>query len=98
MLEIEKKMLEIEKKESKILNNFQKLLEQIRQSPQYNQRAGRARAVEKMFRGNYQELARHPEILVPYLNNSFEETIFGSEKIEEQHETMKLQHEFHLKS
>ena len=97
MLEIEKKMLEIEKKERKTLNNFQKLLEQIRQSPQYNQRAGRARVVEKMFRGNYQELGRHPEILVPYLNNSFEETIFGSDKIKEQHETMKLQNEFHLK-
>ena len=50
-----------------------------------------------MFRGNYQELARHPEILVPYLNNSSEETIFGSNKIKEQLETMKLQNEFHLK-
>ena len=50
-----------------------------------------------MFRGNYQELARHPEILVPYLNNSSEETIFGSNKIKEEHETMKLQNEFHLK-
>ena len=86
-------MLEIEKKESKTLNNFQKLLEQISQSPEYNQRAGRARAVEKMFRRNYQELTRHPEILVPYLNNSSEETIFGSNKIKEQHETMKLQNE-----
>ena len=62
-------------------------------------RVGRARAVEKMFRGNYQELASwtYPEILVPYLNNSSEETIFGSNKIKEQHETMKLQNEFHLK-
>ena len=50
-----------------------------------------------MFRGNYQELARHPEILVPYLNNSSEETIFGSKKIKEQHEIMKLQNEFYLK-
>ena len=33
------------------------------------------------------------EILVPYLNNSSEETIFGSNKIKEQHETMKLQNE-----
>ena len=31
-------MLEIEKKESKTLNTFQKLLEQISQSPQYNRR------------------------------------------------------------
>ena len=45
-------LLEIEKKESKTLKTFQKLLEQIRQSPQYNQNiAGRARAEqrEKMF-------------------------------------------------
>ena len=47
--------------------------------------------------GNYQELARDLEILVPYLNNSSEETIFGSNKIKEQLETMKLQNEFHLK-
>ena len=33
------------------------------------------------------------EILVPYLNNPSEETIFGSNKIKEQHETMKLQNE-----
>ena len=46
-----------------------------------------------MFRWYYQELAWHPEILVPYLNNSSEETIFGSNKIKEQHETMKLQNE-----
>ena len=47
--------------------------------------------------GNYQELARDLEILVPYLNNSSEETIFGSNKIKEKHETMKLQNEVHLK-
>ena len=75
---------------------FASLTKIISQSPEYNQRAGRARAVEKMFRGNYQELARHPKILVPSLNNS-EETIFGSNKIKDQHETMKLQNEFHLK-
>ena len=33
------------------------------------------------------------EILVPYLNNPSEETICGSNKIKEQHETMKLQNE-----
>ena len=33
---------------------------------------------------------RHPEILVPYLNSSSEETISGSNKIKEQLETMKL--------
>ena len=37
------------------------------------------------------------EILVPYLNNSSEETIFGSNKIKAQHEAMKLQNEVHLK-
>ena len=46
-------LLEIVKKESKTTNAFQKLLEQISQSPQYN-RAGRrarqtARAAEEMF-------------------------------------------------
>ena len=33
------------------------------------------------------------EILEPYLNNPSEETIFESNKIKEQHETMKLQNE-----
>ena len=51
-------MLEIEKKESKTLNNFQKLPSRLARALS-TIRAGRARAVEKMFRGNYQELARH---------------------------------------
>ena len=33
------------------------------------------------------------EILVPYLNNSSEEAIFGSKIINKQHDTMKLQNE-----
>ena len=33
------------------------------------------------------------EELVPYLNNPFEETIFGNNKIKEQREIMKLQNE-----
>ena len=33
------------------------------------------------------------EILVPYLNYPSEETIFASNKIKEQHETLKLQNE-----
>ena len=42
-------LLEIEKKESKTRNTFQKLLEQISQSPQYNQsRLGQNR-VEKII-------------------------------------------------
>ena len=32
-------------------------------------------------------------MLVPYLHNPSEETIFGSNKIKEQHKTMKLQNE-----
>ena len=89
-------LLEIVKKESKTLNTFQKLLEQISQSPQYNQ--SRQGLLEKMsMRKLPRTRARHLEILVPYLNNSSEETIFGSNKIKKQHETMKLQNEFHLK-
>ena len=45
-----------------------------------------------MFIGNYQEL----QILVPYLNNSSLGTIFGSNKIKEHNETMKIQNKFHL--
>ena len=33
------------------------------------------------------------EILVPYLNNPFEETVFGSNKIKEQRGTMKIKNE-----
>ena len=45
------------------------------------------RAVENMF---MRKLGRDLEILLPYLNNSSDETIFGSNKIKEQHETTKL--------
>ena len=50
-------MLEIEKKESKVklFRNYSSRLARALSTI----RAGRARAVEKMFRGNYQELARH---------------------------------------
>ena len=57
-------------------------------------RAGRATAVEKMFMGKLTR-ASYLEMLVLYLNNSSEETIFASNKIKEQHETMKLQNEVH---
>ena len=54
-------------------------------------RAGRARAAEQMF---MRELPRtswtYLEILVPYLNNTSEETIFRSNKFKEQHETIKV--------
>ena len=42
------------------------------------------------------QLARHLEKLVPYLNNPSEETIFESDKIKEQHETMKVPNEVML--
>ena len=90
-------LLEIVKKESKTLNTFQKLLEQISQSPQYNQSRQGQSSRENVQRKLPRTSKTYPEILVPYLNNSSEETIFGSNKIKEQHETMKLQNEFHLK-
>ena len=43
--------------------------------------------------GNCLELAWHLEMLVAYLNNPSEETIFGSDRTKKQHETMKLQNE-----
>ena len=56
-------------------------------------RAGRARVVEEMFirkLDQHHELDIYLEILAPQLNNSSEEIIFGSNKIKDQHETMKL--------
>ena len=44
----------------------------------------------------YVELTKNQsylEVLGPYLNNPFEVAIFGSNKIKEEHETMKLQNE-----
>ena len=93
-------LLKIEKKESKTRNNFQKLLEQISQRPQYSQSAGWVRTEQRKQNvyeaTSYQKLASQTylEIMVPYLNNSSEETIFGSNEIKEQRETMKLQYEF----
>ena len=91
-------LLEIEKKENKTLNTFQKLLEQISQSPQQNQSRQGQSSRENVFEETTKnQVAGDLEIMVPYLNNSSEETIFGSNKIKEQHETMKLQNEVHLK-
>ena len=50
-----------------------------------------ARAVEEMFM--MRKLPRNLEMQVAYLNNSSKETIFGSNRIKKQHETMKLQNE-----
>ena len=88
-------MLEIEKKESKtIFRNYSSRLARVLSKI----RAGMTRAVEETFMmklASYQELAsyKYLEILVPYLNHPSEETVFGSNKIKEQHETMKLQNE-----
>ena len=48
---------EIEKKESKTLNTFQKLLEQISQSPQYNQ----SRQDQSSRRNVYEETAKNQQ-------------------------------------
>ena len=53
-------------------------------------RAGRARSVEEMFMRKLTKNYIYLEVLAPYLiNNPPEETRFGSNKIKEQHETMK---------
>ena len=80
-------LLEIVKKESKTPNAFQKLLEQISQSPQYN-RAGRRARQTASARG-VEEMLMMRKLPVAYLNNSSEETIFGSNRIKKQHKTIK---------
>ena len=86
-------LLEIEKKESKSLTFFQKLLDQTSQNLQYNQSRQSQSSKENIYlRGNsdQQELDIYLEILVPHLNNPFEEVIFGSNEIKEEHEKIKL--------
>ena len=57
-------------------------------------RAGRARIVEGIFTKKLNKNYAYLEILVPYLNNpSYEEAIFGSNKINKGGETMKLENE-----
>ena len=46
---------------------------------------------QEMFRRKLTKSQAHLKILAPYLNNSSEEAIFRSNKIKEEHETMKLQ-------
>ena len=89
-------LLEFVKKESKTLNVFQKLLEQISQNPQCNSAGRRATETARYQRsgGNVydEETAKkyvNLEMQIAYLNNSSEETIFGSNRIKKQHETMK---------
>ena len=84
-------LLEIQKNESKTLNTFQKLLKEISQSSQYNRVCG-VRSLEEMFMRKLPRTSQtYLEILGPYLNKSSEGTIFGSNKIKEQHEAMKVQ-------
>ena len=56
-------------------------------------RAGRARALEGILMRKLTKNQTYQEILVPYLNNVSEEAIFGSNKIKQQHEPVKLQNE-----
>ena len=82
-------MLEIEKKESETLKTFQNYWVRLARALS-TIRAGRAGEVEEMFMRKLTKNYTYLEILVPYLNNPSEETIFGSNKIKEQHEPMKL--------
>ena len=75
--------LGIEKKESKTPKVFQKLLEQIRQSPQHNQNR-QGQTVEEMFMRKLTKNQTYLEILVLYLNSPSEQTTFGINKIKEQ--------------
>ena len=87
--------MEIEKQESKNLfffRNYSNRLARILSTI----RIGKARAVEETNtykETNQQELGIFLEILAPHLNSLSKEVIFGSNKIKEQHETMKLQNE-----
>ena len=87
-------MLEIEKRKVKHSQLFTTYWSRLARTLS-TIRAGRARAVvEEMFMRKLTKNYTYLEILlVPYLNNPSEETIFGSNKIKEQHETMKLQNE-----
>ena len=87
-------LLEIVKKESKTLNAFQKLLEQISQSPQYNRAGRRARqTVRGVASGNvYDEKTAKKSgnaSSIPKYHPS-EETIFGSNGIKRQHENNEM--------
>ena len=48
---------------------------------------------QEMFMRKLTKNQSYLEVLVPHLNNPSEEATFGSNKIEEEHETMKLQNE-----
>ena len=48
---------------------------------------------QEMFTRELTKNYENPETVVPYLNNPSEEAIFGSNRIKDEHETMKLQNE-----
>ena len=74
-------LLKIDKKESKKLKRFEKLLEQMSQGSQYNQ-------------SKYNQSSElYLKILVPYLDNPYEEAMAESSQTKEQHETIKILNE-----
>ena len=86
-------LLEIKKKEIKKLKIFQNLLEKISQSPQYIQKRQSQSIRVNVYEAKLTKKQVYLEILVPHLNNPSEEVIFESNKIKEEHKTMKLQNE-----
>ena len=87
-------MLKIEKVEGKRLKPFQNLLKRISSSTILSTiRAGRAGAEGEMFTSKITKNQVYLEILVSYLINPSEEDFFGSNKIKEENETLKLLNE-----
>ena len=87
-------MLEIEKVEGKRLKPCQKLLERISSSTILSTiRADRAGAEGEMFTSKITKNQAYLEILVSYLINTSEEDFFGSNKIKDENETLKLLNE-----
>ena len=82
----------------KELKAFQKLFEQISQSPQFNRSRQSQSNRGNVFKETDQELGISGNTGAYPINPS-EQAIFGSNKIKEQYETMKLQNEeFMLKN
>ena len=87
----------LRKKKVKKLKTFQKLLEQISQNPQYNQSRQSQSSRGNVYEKTDQELGISGNTTgnwhTSQPNNPSEKTIFGSNKVKEQHETIKLQNE-----
>ena len=69
-------LLDIKEKENKILTIFRNYSSRLARALS-KIRAGRTIAVEEMFMRKLTKNYTYLEILVPYLNNTSEETIFG---------------------